>query len=337
VKRLLSGITTQCASAGQIVFDHFAAYSRSQMFTAVLTVLVMLLLKRHYSLATAAQLNWILWPTAKLVSWFTSARLVLEIGVGYADFGKGIIVAPACAGVNFMIMAFGLTAFYGLRQMRRLPSQLAWLTVALVVAYGLTLVVNTIRIALSMTLYNADIYTDWLTPARVHRLAGVVLYLGALWVHFLGLRRMMATYCRYLDCQNHHDAIQRSGWLVWGWYLLVALAVPLANRAWQNGSPTFWEHCLTVLIAVLAFRGLTVAIGHVVKIFYHDLQSPRAVLGSVAPKSSQNRMLGATDLGFVRAERHLSQCLTFDGEPVQARKWIPVNPMLHSTAERRVN
>jgi exosortase K len=272
MRRLLSGIPIQCARTGQVVFSHLAAtYSRTDLFPMGLAVLVMLLLKRHYSLATAMQLDWILASTAKLVSWTTSAHLVPEIGVGYVDFSKGIIVAPACAGVNFMIMAFGLTAFYGLHHIRRLPSQLALLPLALAAAYGLTLMVNTMRIDLSMTLYNADIYTGRLTVARVHRLAGVGLYFSALWLHFLGLRHTMAFYCNYFVRQDRSKHISTAGWWVWSWYLIIALAVPLANLAWQRGSPAFAEHCITVLLACTAFWGLIAVSGRLLKILYRCL------------------------------------------------------------------
>jgi len=269
MRRLLYGIPSQCASTGQIVFGHLAAtYSRPDLFPVGLAVLVMLLLKCHYSLATATQLDWILRPTAKLVSWFTSAHLVPEIGVGHVDFVKGIIVAPGCAGVNFMIIAFGLTAFYGLHHIRRLPSQLAWLPLALAAAYGLTLMVNAIRIALSMTLYDANIYTGWLTVARVHRLTGVGLYFSALWLYFLGLQQVVAIFCRYFARQKHHKHIHTPGWWVWSSYLLVALGVPLVNLAWQNGSAAFQEHCVTVLIACSAFWALIVTTSRLLKMLH---------------------------------------------------------------------
>jgi exosortase K len=272
MSRLLSDIPSQCATTGRIVFAPLSAsYSRTDLFPAGLAVLAMLLLKRHYSLATATQLDWILAPTAKLVSWFTSAHLVTEFGVGHVDFAKGIIVAPACAGVNFMIMAFGLTAFYGLHHIRRLPSQLIWLPLALAAAYGFTLMVNAIRIALSMTLYNANIYTDWFTVARVHRLAGVALYFAVLWLYFFGLQQVVAIFGRHFPRQKHLKHVHASGWWVWSWYLLVALAVPLANLAWQNSSPAFGEHCITVLIASSTFWALIMVISRLLKILYRCL------------------------------------------------------------------
>ena len=86
---------------------------RSEVSTRVLshvpyvafTILTMFFLKRHYSLATAEELKWILTPIARLIAWLTTADPVWEAGVGYVDFSRGIIVAPACAGINFMIMS----------------------------------------------------------------------------------------------------------------------------------------------------------------------------------------------------------------------------------------
>jgi exosortase K len=253
MQSLLSGIASHRAETGKPTFEHFVGtYFRTRALAAGLTVLIMLLLKRHYSVATAEQLDWILAPTATLVAWFTSANPVFETGVGYVDFARGIIVAPGCAGVNFIIMAFGLAAFYGLHQIRRVCSQLTWLILALVAAYGLTLVANTMRIGLSMTLYDANIYTEWLAAARVHRVAGVVLYLGALWLYYLGLRRAIALYCRQLDQQPHRKYVHSSGWLVLAWYVLGAVGVPLANGAWHKGLPAFGEHCATVILVGLA-------------------------------------------------------------------------------------
>jgi exosortase K len=279
MQRPLPDIASYSADRDGTALDDFLGrYIRARVLAAGLAVLIMLLLKHHYRVATAAHLDWILSPTATLVAWFTSANPVFEIGVGYVDFANGIIVAPGCAGVNFMIMAFGLAAFYGLHHIKRLPAQLTWLLLALVEAYGLTLVVNTMRIALSITLYEADIYSGWLTAARVHRLAGVVLYLGALWLYFLGLRRVVVLLCWQFDHLQHHKKTHSSGWPVLGWYLLGAVGVPLANQAWQKDLPTFGEHCATVILGGLAIFG-AVTIGS--RVFKLHLGQPPNCRGSL--------------------------------------------------------
>lgn len=254
MRSLLTAIPSRFADTVEAGCRHSTVtYVLTRLPGLALTVLIMLLLKRHYSLAGAAQLDWILAPTATLVTWLTSANPVLEGGVGYVDFAKGIIIAPACAGVNFMIMAFGLAALCGLHQIRRPTSQLGWLTLALVAAYGLALLVNTMRIALSMALYQADIYTGCLTVARVHRLAGVGLYLSVLWLYFLGLRWIIDRYCRRSDRHRHHRSLHQPGWPAPVWYLLGAVGAPLANGAWRRDLPLFGEHCATVVLTTLAF------------------------------------------------------------------------------------
>jgi exosortase K len=96
------------------------------------------------------------------------------------DFSLGIIIAPACAGLNFMIMAFGLSCLCGIRQMRRLGPMLMWLFLSMAIAYGFAIGVNALRIGLSIWLYQAPIYSGWITVERVHRLLGVAVYLPAL-------------------------------------------------------------------------------------------------------------------------------------------------------------
>jgi exosortase K len=224
----------------------------NQLLAAILALLVMLALKGHYSTATAGQLTWMLAPTARLTAWLTSAHPVWEAGTGYVDFGRGIIIAPACAGINFMIMAFGLAAFCGLSRIGRLVPLLAWLVLSLAVAYGLTIAINAVRIAISMQLYRAEIHWAWLTADRVHRLAGVGIYLGALGLFFKALTPIIACYCNRSDPRDRPAGFILPVWLPLGWYLLGAVGVPTANLLFRNPAAGYGEHCITVILAGLA-------------------------------------------------------------------------------------
>ena len=237
------------------ISNRIVSLRATRILGAAVSLLMMLALKRHYSLATADQLDWILAPTANLVAWLTPAHPVYESGVGYVDFARGIIVAPACAGVNFMIMAFGLAALCGLKMVPRATGLTLWLILALCSAFGYTLMVNTVRIGLSMLLYSADIYGHWMTAERIHRLAGIGLYLGALGLFFKGLQFVLRGYC--VSFQGQHADMIRGlpGWLPLLWYLLGAIGVPLANLLFRQRSAGFGEHCITVLITVICIWG----------------------------------------------------------------------------------
>ncbi len=291
MQRMLHTIPNQSEDWAQVGFPgSTVTYIRTRFPAAVLTLLVMLLLKYHYSLATAAELDWILAPTARLVAWLTSANPLRESGVGYVDFAKGIIVAPSCAGVNFMIMAFGLAALVGLHHVRRSIGQLAWLTLAFAGAYGLTLTVNSLRIVFSMALYQADIYAGWVTVERVHRLAGVGVYLGALWLYFLALRPLIQHYCGLFDPGYLQRTIHAPAWVTPAWYVLIAVGVPLVNRAWQQRAPSFVEHCATVVLVTLALCSVVLVLVHLFKTPHQRLG--RAILptgGEGQIRSSRNR------------------------------------------------
>jgi exosortase K len=223
-----------------------------RLLGAILALVVMLALKAHYSAATASQLTWMLAPTARLTAWLTSVHPIWEQGAGYVDFGRGIIIAPACAGINFMIMAFGLAAFCGLLRIRRRAPLLAWLVLSLVGGYGLALAVNAVRIAVSMELYQAEIHTAWLTVARVHRLAGIGIYLCALGLFFKFLTPIIDSYCSRFDSPDRPERPGLPAWLPLGWYLLGAVGVPTANLLFRSPSAGYGEHCATVILAGLA-------------------------------------------------------------------------------------
>lgn len=244
------------ALAASALIGYRDAHVRAtRILGAVIALLIMLALKRHYSLATADQLNWILAPTARLLAWLTPAQPVYEYGVGYVDFVRGIIVAPACAGINFMIMTFGLGAFCSICRVRRLAGIFMGLAIVLCSAYGYTLMVNVARIAISMMLYDADIYTGWLTVERVHRLAGIGIYVTALWLFYLGLRIIIDRYDRLFCPKPSTKRHTLAGWLPLCWYLAGAVGVPLANGLFQQRAPSLVEHCITIVIAVVCFWG----------------------------------------------------------------------------------
>ncbi len=260
---------TSTRTSGRINCSYpFACLSR--VLGALVTLLTMLALKRHYSQASADQLDWILAPTAKLLAWFTPAHPAYESGVGYADFALGIIIAPACAGVNFMIMAFGLGALCGVVKIRSISRMGIWLGISMAVAYGATIIINTLRIYVSMVLYNADIYGVWVTIERVHRLAGIGLYFSALWMLFIVFQYIL----RFGTLSIGAKAMGLPVWLPLCWYLAGAAGVPLANLLFQQGAPLLLEHLLTVSIIAPIVWGIAVWCHRLLSTAWHYASFP---------------------------------------------------------------
>ena len=234
-------------------------------------------LKRWYSLAQAQDLMWLLRPLAALTGWALGVPFVPEGGVGFVNNELAIMIVPSCAGVNFLIIAL-LSA--GFTAIGRLPSPVlkaAALAGLLPGAYGLTLIANSLRILLSIHLYEADIYAGWITPERVHRLAGVVLYLGCLLLLINGLRRLLphpTDRGRNPPSEGNMPATAGFAWAPLFWYGAFLVGVPLVNGTYRQSTALFTEHCLTIGAAYAVLPVLMVLLRTALRRKGHAPQSP---------------------------------------------------------------
>jgi exosortase/archaeosortase family protein len=146
-------------------------------------------------------------------------------------------IAPACAGVNFMILVLTVSVLGFAHRMRSPGSRLAWWLASLLGAYVLTIGVNTARILAAVELYRAGSVSG-LTAEQAHRLLGIVLYLGALWGVFALLDR--------LTRRGHAPATLAAVLLVPGAYLGMTLLVPLLNGSFRHLGGESVEHVLVV-------------------------------------------------------------------------------------------
>ena len=227
-------------------------------FCYILVMLITFGLKIHYSKAGSDALIWILAPTANLVEWTSGIPFEYEAQTGFVNTAQRFIIAPSCAGVNFLIVAFCMAAFCGLHLLRRQMHKLLWLAISGLSAYVLTIAVNTLRIISSIYIYRMDIYGGWLTPERMHRMAGIVIYFFFLCLFYMiinkGLDRLRLRICRKSsgDIRPEHG---RSDYFRWTsitvtplfWYALITLGVPLMNAAYIGNATRFAEHIGTVI------------------------------------------------------------------------------------------
>lgn len=233
-------------------------YANATFYLCILVIAVGL--KQHYSVADSTALDWILGPTAGLAEIIGGIPFQYEAFTGYISRDARAVIAPACAGVNFMIIVFGMTAFQGVSLLIGTRRKLAWLVGALGGAYLLTILVNALRIILSIYLYDADLYGRHVTPAGIHRAAGVFIYFTALSVIYPASRRIIAV-LRQPELARKGPA-RSYRWVSFGsqrlvpllWYTAITLAVPVLRRFEIAGTPQFQKHCLTVFaVGLLVF------------------------------------------------------------------------------------
>jgi hypothetical protein len=121
-------------------------------------------------------------------------------------------------------------------------------------AYGVTVVVNSLRIALGVALHEGGFAWGWLDAGRVHRLAGIVVYfLSLVGVHAVG--RHAVRYAQGGAASPLLIAPLLS-------YSLVAIAIPLANGAFAASPQLFAENCAWILLVTLLLSAfLTYPVG----------------------------------------------------------------------------
>lgn len=199
------------------------------------------LLKRHYSQASPEELRWILAPTAALVQLALDGDLVFRSGEGYLSRELSILISPACAGVNFLIVAFlSLTLGFGRSLLGGWKPAVSLLAFA-AAAYLTTVLVNALRICLSVWLAHLAARLLGLSFQSVHRLLGIAVYLAGLVALCLTVQFWLRNRLRV---PTRHSTLL----VALGCYVTITLLVPLLRGAAQ--SPEYWGHAAPVSVLV---------------------------------------------------------------------------------------
>ncbi|THB75981.1 MAG: exosortase K [Desulfobulbaceae bacterium] len=217
------------------------AFQHNRWFLSVAVLVTALLLKYHYSNGTSEQLVWILRPLAILVSLLTGLHFEFERGLGWVNLAESIAIAPACAGVNFLILIFCLGSYQLLWTSGR-KARLSSIFLLLVAAYGFTILVNGLRIMLSISPFEQEVLGAIINPETAHRLSGVVIYYNALIIYYISV-----------SCVLNGRKSNRGSSLLYLlvpllWYLGYALVLPLVNSVNTSLSIKFWAHAQVVIL-----------------------------------------------------------------------------------------
>jgi exosortase K len=137
-------------------------------------------LKRHYAAARADDLWWILSPVARLVGVVARTSFTLQPGEGYFSRDRLFLIEKSCAGINFMVAAFGMLMVALLHRVGSRMSAARVLSVSLLASYSAAVLVNAVRIAIAMWLAAHPVALPAFSAADVHRVEGITVYFGGL-------------------------------------------------------------------------------------------------------------------------------------------------------------
>ena len=241
--------------------DQRAIYNRVAQLVVIL--LCALAIKHSYSTASINELRWILAPTTFLVELISGVRFNFESHAGYLSSDRSFLIAGSCAGVNFLIAAFLMLSLSRLWR-----ANLSWkfIPCALVLAYSVTLVANTVRISTALQLKQTPLEIASLSSNQMHRLEGILIYFGFLLGLFLVTEQ---TNCggAHQRAAGLHSRVDISRRLLPSFgqrlrpvelvlpllvYYATTLGMPLANAIYtRNLDAAFVEHSAFVLLAPL--------------------------------------------------------------------------------------
>lgn len=211
-------------------------------------------LKHHYSLATAADLEWVLGPLSQLLEWFTGHEFHRDGRHGWVSESADMRLVKGCAGINFMLMSF-LAYAWVFRPDRRADADLpAWiagraglLCVGLSAAWVSCLLANSLRIMVAMSMETQAWLGDatGMDATQLHRMLGLGIYLPLLSLQIVAGNRGVGT-----------EAVAVPGLL----YASLMVAVPLLTGNALQQPDLFIEH-FRGAASVIAVMGGAVFLG----------------------------------------------------------------------------
>jgi exosortase K len=147
-------------------------------------------LKRHYADARAEDLWWILGSTTGVVGFVTGTTFAWQPGEGYFSRDHLFLIEKSCAGVNFMIAAFGMLLLVLIHRAGSRTAGVRVLGLALLASYAAAVLVNAVRIVIAMGLAAHPAALPAFSATDVHRVEGIVVYFGGLCVIYEIVQRL---------------------------------------------------------------------------------------------------------------------------------------------------
>jgi len=161
-----------------------------------LTLLTAAVLKGLYAVSSTEHLLVLLSPTSFLVG------CSLGIPAQYSDAGfylapLHVVIDKSCSGLNFMVILFTALATTAPYRYLSLWRSVLLFTGLLLLSLALTPLVNTSRIVGAIALLKFKAAIPFLASAWMHEAEGAFVYLTALTITYLAIRKF------YLTIENH--------------------------------------------------------------------------------------------------------------------------------------
>ncbi len=236
----------------------------------LLGLLIILTMKYYYSRVGLNDLRWILAPSSWWAGILTGLPFEWVPESGYVNHSVRFIIAASCSGFQFMIIVTATLIYSFLHQVQSMKGRFLWMAISLMIAYPFTVLVNGLRIV--MSIYLPPLLQDiiagwgWLTADRLHTVIGTVNFFFALLViyHTVGtiLEKRDNNRSRQPDVialgtsDSSHSSFFASCLKCLSpifWYFFIMLGIPFLNGAHLINPQSFMEY---VVLASVVCTGI---------------------------------------------------------------------------------
>ena len=221
-----------------------------------LTLLIIFSMRFCCRITDSDALTWILAPTTRWASFLGNIPFEYLPHQGYVNHFYRFLIAPSCSGIRFMTTTFLMLVFSFLYQIPSVKAGYLWFAFSIAFSYCTTILVNGIRIVVSIylpiPLEQAGILNGWLNPDRLHTLIGTVVYFSSL----CAIYPVASFICQRVFIRSTKETIKaapdnlRHGFKLLipsFWYLSAVLVLPFLRRILQNDWNDFGSYAVLII------------------------------------------------------------------------------------------
>lgn len=199
--------------------------------------------------ADSDALTWILAPVSWCVKILGGISFEYVSHVGYVSHAYRFIIAPSCSGVRFLILTFLMLIVSFTHLLQTQKKKVFWFAFSVGFSYLATVIVNAIRITISIylpiLLTEKGLLSGALTAQRLHTMIGTAVYFSSLFVIYF-LAGKICT--KIFGAPSHEKSARRRKYLGIPifWYAATVLVLPFLSRIYHDQWEGFGQYALLV-------------------------------------------------------------------------------------------
>lgn len=222
---------------------------KKPLISYILGLLIVISLKLYSDRAGSDELLWILRPTAWWASILSGLTFTYEQGVGYVNHSLRFIIAPACAGLHFLMIACLMLVWSFVHRIDSQKKQLQWTMLSLPASCLITIFVNGIRITLSIILppllQKPESIIKNISSGQLHTAIGTFVYFLSLLVLYWAGDQLSQRIGKK-ETKEKEQFIWKKLFPIL-WYLGPVLGLPFLSRIAYGDYKNFSNYELPVL------------------------------------------------------------------------------------------